>query len=374
MKNNKLQIVLAVLLAVALLAGCGAASSAAPASTPAASAAPAESAAAPASTATAFAAAMVTDVGGINDESFNQSAWSGMEKLEAEGVTVSFLESEKDADYAPNLEKKADEGTDIVWGIGFLMKTAMGETAEANPDQLFALVDDSFEDGEHDNVIGVMFMAEQSSFLVGYAAALKTETDHVGIILGMESPTMNRFTNGFRAGIAYGAAELGKEIKIDYQVAEAFDDPAKGKALAQKMYTDGADIVYQVAGDTGKGIIEAAKEMDKWVIGVDLDQNHLAPDNVICSGLKNVGAAVFDVSMRVKAGEELGGTTLYMGLAEGGAGIATTGNLLGDEIIAKVDAVEQLIVDGTIEVPYDEAGLTAFMATLETDGVVNTAG
>lgn len=372
MKKNKLQIVLAVLLVVSLLAGCGgAASSAAPAeSTPAAeSTAPAESTPAAESTESTgdsadFSVAMVTDVGGINDESFNQSAWSGMEQLEAEGATVSFLESEKDADYAPNLEKKTDEGADIVWAIGFLMKTAVGETAEANPDQLFALVDDSFEDGEHDNVIGVMFMAEQSSFLVGYAAALKTETDHVGIILGMESPTMNRFTNGYYAGVEYGAAELGKEITIDYQVAEAFDDPAKGKALAQKMYTDGADIVYQVAGDTGKGIIEAAKELDKWVIGVDLDQNHLAPDNVICSGLKNVGAAVYEVSKRVMAGEELAGTTLYMGLEEGGAGIATTGNLLGDEILAKVDAAEQSIIAGDIEVPYDEAGLDAFRGTL----------
>lgn len=366
MKKNKLQIVLAVLLAVALLAGCGgAASSAAPASTAPASTA-AESTAPAESTAAAepFSAAMVTDVGGINDESFNQSAWSGMEKLQAEGATVSFLESEKDADYAPNLEKKADEGADIVWAIGFLMKTAVGETAEANPDQLFALVDDSFEEGEHDNVIGVMFMAEQSSFLVGYAASYKTETDHVGIILGMESPTMNRFTNGYRAGLAYGAAEQGKEITIDYQVAEAFDDPAKGKALAQKMYTDGADIVYQVAGDTGKGIIEAAKEMDKWVIGVDLDQNHLAPDNVICSGLKNVGTAVYEVSKRVQAGEDLGGTTLYMGLQEGGAGIATTGNLLGDDILSKVDEVEKKIINGDIEVPYDEAGLEAFLGTL----------
>ncbi len=147
-------------------------------------------------------------------------------------------------------------------------------------------------------------------------------------------------------------------------MAEAFDDPAKGKAMAQAMYTGGADIVYQVAGATGNGIIEAAVEMDKWVIGVDLDQNHLGPNNVICSGLKNVGAAVYEVSKRVQAGEDLGGQTLYMGLQEGGAGIATTGNLLGDEILGKVADVEAKIGSGEIEVPFDAAGLEAFLGTL----------
>lgn len=352
MKNNKVLIVVVVLVALGALTLFSRSKPAPQPSEPPADVVE--------SAEDGFAVAMVTDVGGINDESFNQTAWAGMERLKAEGMKVSFLESEKDSDYAPNLEKKADEGSNIVWGIGFLMKTAVGEAAQANPNQLFALVDDFYAEGEHDNVIGVMFMSEQSSFLAGYAAALKTEANHVGLILGMESPTMNRFTNGFRAGIAYGEAELGKKITYDYQVAEAFDNPAKGKALAQKMYTDGADIVYSVAGDTGKGIIEAAKEMDKWVIGVDLDQNHLAPNNVICSGLKNVGVAVYEVSKRVQGGENLGGTTLYMGLEEGCAGLATTGNLLGEEILAKLGAVEQKITGGEIEVPFDAEGLANF--------------
>ena len=355
-------IALSLLMALSLLAGCGGAASSTPPSADNQSSAPSSSTE---STGTDFSVAMVTDVGGINDESFNQSAWSGMEQLNSElGVNTSFIESSIDADYMPNLEKAADGGNDLIWGIGFMMKDSIREAATTNPDQLYALVDDSFEDGELTNVIGVMFMAEQSSFLAGYAAALKTETDRVGLVLGMESPTMARFTNGYRAGVAYGAAELGKEIQIDYAVAEAFDDPAKGKALAQKMYTDGCDIVYAVAGGTGTGCIEAAKEMDKWIIGVDLDQNHLAPDNLICSGLKNVGAAVYEVTKRVLEGEDLGGTTLYMGLAEGGAGLSTTGGLLGAEIEGKVAEVEADIASGAIDVPFDEDGLDAFLAAL----------
>lgn len=370
MKKRVFALVLALMMCAVMLAACGGggdAPASEPASVPAdepASVPADEPADEPAGDA-AFSAAMITDVGGINDESFNQSAWSGMEQLKSEfGVETSFIESEKDADYAPNLERKSDEGADIIWAIGFLMKDATGEAADANPEQLYALVDDSFEDGAHPNLISVMFMAEHSSFLAGYAAGLKTETNHVGLVLGMESPTMARFTNGWNAGVAYAANERGVEITNDYQVVEAFDDPAKGKAIAQKMYTDGADIIYSVAGFSGTGCIEAAKEMDKWVVGVDLDQNYLAPENVICSGLKNVGTAVYEVTKRVMDGESLGGTTVYMGLAEGGAGLATTGGLLGAEIEGKVAEIETKIAAGEIEVPYDEAGLEAYLASL----------
>lgn len=313
-----------------------------------------------------FSAAMITDVGGINDESFNQSAWDGMEQLEADkGIAVSFLESKRDADYAPNLEKKTDESPDIIWGIGYLMKDAVQAAAESYPDQLYALVDDSFEEGAVPNAIGVVFQAEQSSFLAGYVAANKTETNHVGFILGMDSPTMDRFKYGYFAGVQYGAKELGKEIPCEYQLAETFSDSAKGKAIAQKMYTDGVDVIFHAAGQTGSGAIEAAKEMDKMIIGVDLDQNWMAPDNVITSALKNVGNAVYNVTERVMNGEELGGTNISMGLAEGGVGLAPSSDKhLSAELLAKVDGLQQKIIDGEIVVPYTEDDYNAFVASL----------
>ena len=370
--------VLAAILAAGMLTACGSkpaesTTSQAPAgdASTAQSAAPAgdeASAAEGNSTAASgdFSAAMITDVGGINDESFNQSAWSGMEQLEADkGVSVSFLESKKDADYAPNLEKKTDEAPDIIWGIGYLMKDAVQAAAESYPDHLYALVDDQFDEGAVPNAIGVVFQAEQSSFLAGYVAANKTETDHVGFILGMDSPTMDRFKYGYFAGVQYGAKELGKEIPCEYQLAESFSDSAKGKAIAQKMYTDGVDVIFHAAGQTGSGAIEAAKEMDKMIIGVDLDQNWMAPDNVITSALKNVGNAVYNVTERVMNGEQLGGTNVIMGLAEGGVGLAPSSDKhLSAELLAKVDELEQKIIAGEIVVPYTEDDYNTFVASL----------
>lgn len=378
-KEKKMKKLLCALLATALvasMAACGGstppapAESDAPAASEVSSAAPEadgeENADAGTPAEGGFTAAMVTDVGGINDQSFNQSAWEGMERLKSEkGVNTSFLESKKDADYAPNLDKVTDDAPDIVWGIGFLMKDALAAAAENNPDQLYALVDDVFEDGQYENAIGVQFQAEQSSFLVGYIAASKTEANHVGFLLGMESPVMDRFKYGYQAGVMYGAKELGKDITYDFALAESFNDTAKGKAMAQKMYTDGADVIFHAAGQTGAGAIEAAKEMDKMIIGVDLDQNWLAPENVITSALKNVGTAVYNVTERIMNGEELGGTNVTMGLSEGGVGIAPSSDKhLSAELLAKVDELQQKIIAGDIAVPYTQADYDAFVAGL----------
>ncbi len=368
MKKRILSVVIAAMMLIGVATGCTGGNSSSTASSGAESNSTTEAAAEETTGETGsgegtFSAAMVTDVGGVNDESFNQSSWEGMLKLEAEtGAKVSFIESQKDGDYSPNLEKKVDEAPDIIWGIGFMMKDAIGEAAENNPDQLFGLVDDAFPDGEHPNVISVVFQAEQSSFLVGYAAGMQTQTNRVGFIVGMESPVMDRFHYGYLAGVQQAAKERGIEIKTDYGVVESFVDTAKGKGMAQKMYNDGADVIFHAAGQSGSGVIEAAKELNKMVIGVDLDQNKLAPDNVITSALKNVGNAVFDVTKRVMDGEEMGGTTIMMGLKEGGVGIAPSSNLhLPAELLESIAALETKVVSGEIVVPYTEADYNAFI-------------
>lgn len=307
--------------------------------------------------------AMVTDLGGVNDNSFNESAWNGMEELKAEGYEVSFVESAKDADYAPNLSLKTDEGNDLIWGIGFLMKGAVEEAALDNPDQLMGIIDDSFEDGELPNVTSVMFRAEESSFLVGYIASYMTKTDHVGFVLGMGGPTMDRFQYGYMAGVHHGAREQGKEVKVDAVTIESFNDTAKSKATANKMFSDGADIVFHAAGDAGKGVIEAAKDMGKFAIGVDLDQNALAPDNVMTSSLKNVNVAIRDLSKRILNGEKLGGTTVYYGLKEGGVGIAESSSKhVPQEILDKTKEIENKIIAGEITVPISMDEYDAFIA------------
>lgn len=305
--------------------------------------------------------AMITDVGGINDESFNQSSWNGLEALQERGATVSFIESQKEADYEPNLDTKITEGNDLIWGVGFMMKGAVEEASLDYPEQKFALIDDFWDDGALPNVTGVTFAAEESSFLVGYIASYMTETDRVGLVLGKESPTMNGFTNGYFAGVHYGAKEQGKEIQTDYVVIESFGDSALGKATANKMFFDGCDIVFHAAGGAGIGVIEAAKEMDKWAIGVDLDQNYLAPDNVLTSALKNVNVATESVSAAILRGEDLGGKTVHFGLVEGGVGIAPSSDKhVPADILAKTAEVEEKIIAGEIVVPKTAEGLEEF--------------
>jgi basic membrane protein A len=309
--------------------------------------------------------ALITDIGGINDESFNQSAWNGMEQLKEEGINISFVESHKEADYAVNLANKTEEGNDLIWGIGFLMEEAMVAASKEHKDQMFAVVDVGFNEGDHPNLIGAMFHSEESSFLVGYIAGQMTETDHVGFILGMEGDVMFRFQYGYLAGVAYAAKELGKEIRVDYVTIDTFGDTAKGKATATKMYSDGADIVYHAAGQAGSGAITAAKEMGKWAIGVDLDQNELAPDNVLTSALKNVDQAVYQLSKKVIDGEDVGGKTFFFGLKEGGVGIAPSSSKhVPQDILDKTKEIEKEIIDGKIDVPITDAEFEAFKANL----------
>ncbi len=309
--------------------------------------------------------ALITDIGGINDESFNQSAWNGMEQLKEEGINISFVESHKEADYAVNLANKTEEGNDLIWGIGFLMEEAMVAASKEHKDQMFAVVDVGFNEGDHPNLIGAMFHSEESSFLVGYIAGQMTKTDHVGFILGMEGDVMFRFQYGYLAGVAYAAKELGKEIRVDYVTIDTFGDTAKGKATATKMYSDGADIVYHAAGQAGSGAITAAKEMGKWAIGVDLDQNELAPDNVLTSALKNVDQAVYQLSKKVIDGEDVGGKTFFFGLKEGGVGIAPSSSKhVPQDILDKTKEIEKEIIDGKIDVPITDAEFEAFKANL----------
>ncbi len=309
--------------------------------------------------------AMITDIGGINDESFNQSAWNGMLRLEKEGVEISFLESAKEADYKTNLDRKTEEKPDLIWGIGFMMADAVADASKAHKDQLYAIIDVGYPDGELPNAVGAMFHSEESSFLVGYIAGHMTKTDHVGFILGMEGDVMFRFQYGYLAGVAYAAKELGKEIKVDCVTINTFGDTAVGKATATKMYSDGADIVYHAAGQAGSGAITAAKELGKWVIGVDLDQSPLAPDNVLTSALKNVDQAVYGLSKKVFDGEQVGGKTFFFGLKDGGVGIPETSSKhVPKEILDKTKEVEKKIIDGTITCPITEEEFKAWKEKL----------
>lgn len=303
---------------------------------------------------------MVTDTGGVNDQSFNQSAWEGMQELESsEGYKVSYLESKQESDYATNLDKAVDSGAELVWGIGFAMAEAVGNAATQNPDIQFAIIDNT-NPNDAANITGVMFHAEQPSFLVGYIAACTSTTNKVGFVGGMSSDIISQFEYGYKAGVAYANAEKGKNVEVSAQYAESFTDSAKGKAIATSMFTDGCDIVFHAAGGVGTGVIEAAKDAGKFAIGVDRDQAYLAPDNVLTSALKNVNVAVVDVSKKLISGELKGGTNVVLGAAEGAVGIPEAHDHYADDVYQAALALEDKIKNGEITVPASKSDFDSY--------------
>lgn len=308
-----------------------------------------------------FKVSMVTDTGGVNDQSFNQSAWEGLTKLKADrDATISYLESVQESDYPSNLDKMVDNGNDLIWGVGFALNEAIVTTAEMNPDSQFAIIDHSYED-TLPNVTGVMFRAQEGSFLAGYVAGLTTQTDKVGFVGGIGSDIIDQFEYGYRAGVAYAAKELDKDIEVVVQYAESWGDAAKGKAIATTMYSNGCDIVYHAAGNVGVGVIEAAKEADKWAIGVDRDQIDLAPENVLTSVVKRVDNAIYMVTEAKMNGEEIGGKTFVYGCSDNAIGLPEENPNMDPSVYEAAMKVQDLIVDGTIVPPYNAETFDAFV-------------
>ncbi len=307
---------------------------------------------------------MVTDTGGINDQSFNQLAWEGMQTLEEEnGWNVGYLESTQESDYQTNLDKCVDDGCDLIWGVGFAMADAVATCAAQNPDVQFAIIDNANPTGD-DNITGVQFRAQEPSFLVGYIAGCFSTTGQVGFVGGISSDVIDQFEYGYKGGVAYANAQNGTSVEVQAQYAESFSDSAMGKSIAQAMFAGGCDVVFHAAGGTGTGVIEAASEAGLYAIGVDMDQNYLAPDNVITSALKRVNEAVVDVSNQIISGELEGGTDISLGLTEDCVGIPEDHDLIGDDIYNAAIELEDLIADGEIVPPTSEEELEEFEAAL----------
>lgn len=288
--------------------------------------------------------ALITDTGGIHDESFNQLAWNGLNKAKEElGIEVQYFESVTEADYEGNLEQAFDEGYDLIIANGFLMADAVTEACANHPEQLYAIIDNA---AVAENCVGIQFATEQCSYLCGVAAATMSQTGKVGFVIGMVSPTMNTFGVGYFAGVL----ATNPDAEIFAYNANSFVDVAAGKAAAIDMYAQGADVVYHAAGGVGIGVIEAASEQGKFAIGVDQDQNYLAPTAVIASALKKVDAGVFNVCEALFKGTLTGGDVFY-DITTASVDIATTGGLLSEDALTAVAAAKAAILDGTLVVP-----------------------
>ena len=297
---------------------------------------------------------IVTDVGGVNDGSFNQSAWEGLQRAQKElGVEAKYLESKTDADYKPNIETFVDEDYDLIICIGYALADALKAESASNPDVKFAIVDDASL-ADVSNVTSLMFEQAQVSYLAGYVAGKTTKSNTVGIVLGMATDMMNQFGYGYTAGVL----DANANAKVLQANANNFADTAAGKTAANNMVTNGADVIFQVAGGTGLGVIDACKEAKIWAIGVDSDQSSIAPETILTSAMKRVDNAVFDVTKELVEGNIKGGVKTYS-LADEGVDLAPGTENIDPAVVKEVDELKKKIVSGELKVPNNKADFEA---------------
>ncbi|MCR4590246.1 MAG: BMP family ABC transporter substrate-binding protein [Lachnospiraceae bacterium] len=310
---------------------------------------------------------MVTDIGGVDDASFNQSAWEGLSSLSKKtGVATTYEETIGDKTFSENFQKIIDDGSTLCWGIGYASADALLEASRKNPNVNFSVIDSSYENTPS-NVTGVTFRAEEPSFIVGYIAATATKTGRIGFVGGIHGEIIDQFEYGYRAGVDYASNVYGKKVEIDIEYADSFSDDVKGKEIAERMFRDGSDIVFHAAGATGIGVIEAAKEAGCYAIGVDRDQSDLAPDNVLTSAMKFVNVAIERVSDSYLKNEEIGGKTLSFGFTEGAVGIPENHSNYRDEIYDAALVVIDMIESGDLDPPANEGEYNLFLKGMEED-------
>ncbi len=302
-----------------------------------------------------FKVGMITQVGGINDESFNQSAWKGFkdaqEKLGKDKLEIKYLESKQESDYIKNIDTFINEKTDLIVGVGFKLEPSITESAKKNSNQQFVLVDSACQGEQPKNVTSLLYEDNVSSYLVGLIAGKMTETNKIGFIGGMQTDVIDKFDYGFRAGVK--ASNPDAEVVVQY--ANSFTDSNLGKTIANQMYSDNVDIIFTCAGELGIGAIESAKENGKKAIGVDQDQNFLAPDNVITSAMKNVDISVSEILSSLVDGSYKGGEIIVNTFAKDGVGIAPTSEKnVPPDVLGYVAQQAQKIKSGEIKVPQNK--------------------
>jgi basic membrane protein A len=336
----------AVLALGALVAGCG---------TPANNAANQGNATGTAPK-TNFKVGLVTDTGGLNDHGFNYLSNAGLEKAEKElGVQGSVVQSKSESDYVPNLQHFAQQGYNLVIAVGFLMESAVKQVAPQYPNTKFLIIDDPIQGIP--NVTSAMFKTEQCGYLVGALAGLMEKQtgikelnpqNVVGVVGGMKIPPVTSYIAGFQQGVE----KTDPGAKVIVKFANSFTDQALGSNIAKDEIANGADIVFQVAGGTGVGVIKAAQSAGVFSIGVDADQAYLAPESVLTSALKGVDTATYDVIKDTLQNNFKPGVQ-WFDLANNGVGIGKVNDKVPKSIVDQVNQIAQQIKDGSIKVSPD---------------------
>jgi basic membrane protein A and related proteins len=322
--------------------------------------------------ATDFTACQVTDTGGVDDRSFNQTAFAGLEQAADElGFEASVLESQAESDYAPNVQASIDQGCDLIVTVGFLLGGATADAATANPDQNFAIVDYDFSTAggdvqdEFDNVKELTFSTDQAAFLAGYVAAAMSESGTVGTYGGINIPTVTIFMKGFQLGIEKYNEDNGTDVQLvgwdnaadDGLFTGDFENQANGRATTEGLLDDGADVIMPVAGPVGLGTIEAIRarpDSNAKMIWVDTDGCVSVADDCdlfLTSVMKNMDVAVHDATVEAAEGDFEGG--LYTGTLENdGVALGPYNEFedqVPDDVKSAVDDLRQQIIDGEIE-------------------------
>jgi basic membrane protein A len=304
--------------------------------------------AAPAAAATHVA--MVTSESGLGDKSFNDMMVEGMEKAKKDlGVEYVVIQPRSVSEFQSALARAAGQGFDIIIGSSFDMIGPMKEVAKAFPNQKFGLVDVG-PDPIAPNVVSTVTKDWEGSFLVGYIAAKTTKTGTIGFVGGKDIPIIHRFFVGYY----YGAKMAKPDVNVLESYTGSFTDPAGGKEYTLSLINQKSDINFAVAGATSAGVIDAAKGSNTFAIGVDSNQNYMAPGHVLTSMVKRVDTQAYDMIKSVVDGKFQGGVVKYYGIAEDGVSAAMDDNnkgLIADPVLKDVDGLKAKLLSGEIVVP-----------------------
>jgi basic membrane protein A len=301
-------------------------------------------------TAADFTPAVIFDMGGKFDKSFNEAAYHGAEKFKAEtGIPYLEFEVTTESQRDQALRRMAQRGANVVIAVGFAFATPLEEIAKEYPDTKFVIID-SVVDAP--NVQSVVFKEQEGSFLVGMAAAMASKTGKVGFVGGMDIPLIRNFAYGYEQGVKYVNPKAEVFVNMTGTTPAAWNDPAKGAELAQSQFDRGADVVYAAAGGTGLGVLQAAADAGKLSIGVDSNQNYLHPGSVLTSMMKRVDVAVYNAFKTAKDGTWQPGEK-NLGLAENGVGYALdkyNRALITPEMEARLEDAKAKIISGELKV------------------------
>jgi len=308
---------------------------------------------------------MVSDVGGINDASFNQNTWEGLQKAQKDlGVQAQFIESQAQADYEKNITEFAEQKYNLVFTVGYLLQDATVKMAAQYPKVYFAGID-QFYDPAIPNAVAITFAVDQAAFPIGYLAAAWADMKDpagpmVAHVSGMQIPPVEQFIVGYENGVKYYNEKKGKNVQFKGVYVGDFEAPDQGKIQGNSLIDEGADVILGVGGKTGNGGIAAAKERGKWGVGVDVDQYFTLPnekDILITSCMKRLDNAVYNVTQLLTQNKFPAGTTYVGTLENGGVGLAPYHDFEGQipaEITAELDQIQKDIIAGTLSTGWPQ--------------------